>query len=334
MTDHRPAPDPYPTGHSPEDELGRVPEWLRRAAPEVEPGRGDRLRIALGGHSGKLLGGVVVLALLAFFGLVGNLGYQGFQRWREISTAYPTTSPPSGEQAVSSASPPPAAGPFDGTPAAGFPEGAAGIALPRVKRTGPFTEKQVADGLAKVRKALVTARLDRTFFTEKSPDRLVRQFAPDTRASIRKDFTAGGAANYATRLGPGTRLTNDPPRVQGRISYRATRDAYDIRVLEITTNFVWVYAVRSTRAPSVPDVILVHDTVIWEVPLPADVVTGSRGLWMRDANSYVTNVECAGLSKGLLELEITPTYGDAGSSGEHPDAVYDLDRSLKVADPC
>ncbi|WP_431876772.1 hypothetical protein [Micromonospora marina] len=310
MTDHRSVPDPYATDRPSEDELGRVPEWLRQPAPEVPPGRADRLRITLGGHSGKLLGGAVVVTLLAFFGLVGGLGYQGFQRWRDVSVAYPTTSPPSGEQAVSSASPPPAAGPFDGTPAAGFPEGTAGIALPKVKRTGPFTEKQVADGLARVRKALVTARLDRTFFTEKSPDRLVRQFAPDTRVHIRKDFTAGAAANYATR------------------------DADDIRVLEITTNFVWVYAVRSIRAPSVSDVILVHDTVIWEVPLPADVITGSRGLWMRDANSYMTNVECAGLSKGLLELEITPTYGDVGSAGEDPDAVYDLDRSLKVADPC
>ncbi|MFI7214590.1 hypothetical protein ACIBP4_24930 [Micromonospora maritima] len=325
MTDPRSDADPRPSHET----LGPVPDWLRQPTADVRPGLVDRLRIRLGRHSLALLGGTLVLVLLVCFGAAGLLSYEGSQR----PAAHPTISPPSGEQAVSSASPPPAAGPFDGTPAAGFAEGAAGIALPRAKRTGAFTEKQVADALAKVRKALVTGRLDRAFFTAKDPERLVRQFAPDDRSTVRADFASGGAANYATRFGPSTRLTTDQPRVRGRISYRATRDSGGIRVLEIATNFVWVYAVQSVRTLADPEVILVHDTVVWQVPHPGDVITASRGLWMQDAESYATNVECASLNKGLLELEITPTYGDSGD-GEHPDAAYDLDRSLKVAEQC
>ncbi|ATO14408.1 hypothetical protein CO540_11760 [Micromonospora sp. WMMA2032] len=329
MTDPRSAPDPHPSHEA----LGPVPDWLRQPTPEVAPGRADRWRIGLSRHSAKLLGGAAALLLLVCVGSVAATGYQGLQRWREVPVAYPTVSPPSGEQAVSSASPPPAAGPFDGTPAADFAEGAAGIALPRARRTGAFTEKQVTDALATVRKALVTGRLDRAFLTAKDPERLVRQFAPDDRATIRADFASGGAANYATRFGPSTRLTTDQPRVRGRISYRATRDADGIRVLEVTTNFVWVYAVQSVRTLADPEVILVHDTVVWQVPHPGDVIAASRGLWMQDAESYATNVECASLNKGLLELEITPSYGGPGD-GEHPDAAYDLDRSLKVAEQC
>ncbi|MBQ1042280.1 hypothetical protein KBX35_15460 [Micromonospora sp. C32] len=331
MTDHRSASGPHATDRPSEDTLGRVPEWLRQPAPEVEPGRGDRLRIALGGHSGKLLGGVVALALLAFFGLVGGLGYQGFQRWREPPAEHPTVSLPVGEQASSSASPPPAAGPFDGTPAAGFPEGAAGIALPRAKRTGAFSEKQVADTLAKVRKALITARLDRTFFTAKDPERLVRQFAPDARAGVRDDFPTGEAGTYATRLAPGARLTDDQPRVKGRISYRATKDRDGIRILEVTTNFVWAYAFPTTSPTPGDGVVVVHDTVKWSSPHPADVTAASAGLWIERADSYASNIDCAALDKGLLALG-KPSFG--GPADPDPDAVFDPDKTVDLPDTC
>ncbi|MBF5029691.1 hypothetical protein IRY44_08055 [Micromonospora sp. ANENR4] len=331
MTDHRSASDPYATDRPTEDELGRVPEWLRRPAPEVEPGRGDRLRIALGGHSGKLLGGVVVLVLLAFFGLVGGLGYQGFQRWREPAAEHPTVSLPVGEQASSSASPPPAAGPFDGTPAAAFPEGTAGIALPRAKQTGAFSEKQVADTLAKVRTALVTARLDRTFFTAKNPERLVRQFAPDARADLRDDFPTGEAGTYATRLAPGAQLTADQPRVKGRISYRATKDSQGIRLLEVTTNFVWAYAFPTASTEPGDGVVVVHDTVVWSVAHPDDVDRSSAGLWIDKADSYASNIDCAAFDKGLLKLG-KPSFG--GPADPDPDAVFDPDKTVDLPDTC
>ncbi|WP_254909589.1 hypothetical protein, partial [Micromonospora sp. NBS 11-29] len=250
---------------------------------------------------------------------------------RATPAAYPTISPPSGEQAVSSASPPPATGPFDGTPAADFPAGTAGIALPRAKRTGPFTEKQVTDTLARVRKALLTARLDRAFFAAKSPERLVRQFAPDARAGLRDDFPHGEASSYATRLAPGARLTADQPRVKGRISYRATKDRDGIRILEVTTNFVWAYAFPTASTTPGDGVVVVHDTVVWSTPHPADVTAGSVGLWIEKADSYASNIDCAALEKGLLALG-KPSFG--GPADPDPDAVFDPDKTVDLPDTC
>ncbi|MCW3844270.1 hypothetical protein ONA70_29695 [Micromonospora yasonensis] len=343
MTDHGPTPEsphrPDPPSHpdpwtASTDGLGTVPDWLRHPQPDAEPSAADRRRIWLSQHSVKLLGGAAALLLLTFFGLVGTAGYRAFQRWGEPSAAYPTISAPPGEQAVTSASPPPAAGPFDGTPAAAFPEGAAGIALPAAKRTGPFTEKQVAAALAKVRKALVTARLDRSFMTAKDPERLIRQLAPDDRANIRADFISGAFANYATRLGPEARLTKHQPRVKGRVTYRATRDKDGIRVLEVITNFVWVYAFQTTSPNPDDGVVLVHDTVVWQVPHQNDVRANSNGLWLWEADAYVVNVDCAALDKGVLELEAGMPALSGPVDTEDPDAAYDPDHTLDVADPC
>ncbi|PTA46942.1 PepSY domain-containing protein [Micromonospora sp. RP3T] len=331
MTDHRATPEPHPADPLSADALGRVPEWLRQAAPEAEPTRLARWRIGLNRHSGKLLGGAVAVLLLACAGVVTTVGYQGYRRWQAGPVAHPTVSPPGGEQAVTSASPPPTTGPFDGTPAAGFPRGAAGIALPRAKRTGPFTEKQVADTLAKVRRALVTARLDRAFFSAKDPERLVRQFAPDARADLRRDVPSGEVGSYATRLTPGARLTADQPRVKGRISYRATRDPHGIRILAVTTNFVWAYAFPTASTEPGDGVVVVHDTVVWSVPHPDDVRRGSLGLWLEKSDSYASNIDCAAWDKGLLALG-KPAFG--GPVDPDPDAVFDPDKTLDLPDTC
>ncbi|SCL21664.1 hypothetical protein GA0070624_2367 [Micromonospora rhizosphaerae] len=333
MTDQQPLPDPHRLDQPfpPADGLGTVPEWLRQPVVEAEPDRADRLRIWLGQHSAKLLGGAAALLLLTFFGLVGTAGYRSFQQWGEPPAAYPTISQPPGEQATTSASPPSAAGPFDGTPAESFPEGAAGIAVPAAKPTNPFTEKQVTAALSKVRAALVTARLDRTFMTSNDPERLIRQFAPDARADLRKDFASDTFATYATRLAPGARITAHQPRVKGRISYRATTDPQDIRILEITTNFVWVYAFQTSGTLPGDGVVVVHDTVIWSVPHPDDVDRSSNGLWIDEANSYASNIDCAAFEKGLLDVG-TPSYG--GPEDPDPDADFDPDRTLDIQDTC
>lgn len=328
MTDHPPPDRSTPSTEG----LGTVPEWLRQPPAEVTPDLADRWRIWASRHSGKLLAGTAAALLLAFFGLVGTTTYRSFQRWGQGPAPYPTISQPPGEQASTSASPPAAAGPFDDTPAAAFPEGAAGIALPTARRAGPFTEKQVATTLAKVRKALVTARLNRAFITSEDPEALIRQLAPDARGSIREDFTSGSFGSYATRLGPGARLTKHQPRVNGRVTYRATRDSGGIRMLEVTTNFVWVYALQTTSTVPGDGLIVVHDTVIWHLPHPADVRDSSNGLWLWDADAYVTNVDCVDLNKGLLKIG-TPTFGGPAST-EDPDAVYDPDRSLEATQAC
>ena len=278
MTSADPTPEPSSRPDPARPGSAEFPDWLHQLEKEIRLGRTVRLRIWFRRRAGRLLAGVGALVALALLATLGTVGY-GYAR-RPGPKAYPTISQPPGVYATSTASPPPAAGPFDGTPAAAFPQGAAGITLPPAKRTGDFTAKQVSAALTKVRAALVTARLDRTFMTAKDPERLVRQFAPDERADIRKDFTSDVFANFATRLAPGARLAPEQPRVKGRVTYRATRNPRGVPVLAVTTNFVWAYAFRTAGVYPGDGVVIVHDTLVWELPHPGDVRSGANGLWL------------------------------------------------------
>ncbi|MEU2611501.1 hypothetical protein ABZ570_07945 [Micromonospora sp. NPDC007271] len=347
MTDNRPTSPPPrqpgpPSGSG--GEPGTAPEWLRQPPADTDARRGDRLRSRLRRHAGLI---ATVLVLLTYIGVVGGAVLVSMPEAGGRPVPYAATSRPAGEHGRMSASPPPASppsaspppaspspaaiSPFDGTPAATFPQGQAGIVLPVAKRTGPFTEKQVAAALAKVRKAVVTARLDRRFMTRKDPEPLVRQFAPDARANQRKAFTSGTSAAYATRLAPGARLTADQPRVKGRITYRATKDADGIRILAVTTNLVWAYAFRTSSAVPGDGLVVVHDMVVWSVPHPDDVDADSNGLWIEDAHSYASNIDCAAFDKGLLRPG-APDH-DVPADPEQNE-VFDPDRILDIEDTC
>lgn len=322
---------------------GAAPQWPPRPPGAAGPSPGDRPRSGPGPHTGSLLTGATVLLLLAFVGVVGGavlvsmphsggrpVGYPTMS-WPAAPSASPSPATSPFDDTPPSASPTAAIGPFDDTPAAAFAPGQAGITLPPAKRTGPFTERQVAAALAKVRKALVTARLDRRFMSTRDTEPFVRQFARDARAGLREDFTTDTFAAYATRLAPGARLTADQPRVKGRISYRATRDPDGIRILAVTTNFVWAYAFPTDRTTPGDGVVVVHDTVVWSVPHPDDVNRSSEGLWIEKADSYAANIDCAAFAKGLLALG-TPRSG--GAADPDPDAVFDPDATLNLPDSC
>jgi hypothetical protein len=321
--------DPAPDARSGDD----FPDWLRELEREIQPSRWFRLRLRLRRRARRLLVGAGAVLAVGLLVTAGTVGY-GHVRLPSLP-AYPTISPPAGVQATTTASPPPAAGPFDGTPAAAYPAGAAGITLPPAKPTGDFTAAQVAAGLAKVRAALVTARLDRTFITATDPEPLLRHFAPDARADRRADFTQGAFASFATRLAPGARLAPEQPRVKGRVTYRAARNPHGVRVLRVTTNFVWAYAFRAPRYEPGDGVVVVHDTIVWELPHPGDVRTRSIGLWLVDQDSYLSNIDCAAARKSLLRLpgdERAPTPTPTGTVD--PDSLYDPDRSLEIPDNC
>ncbi|MFU8871261.1 hypothetical protein [Micromonospora sp. SL4-19] len=319
-----------PSSGGPEE----IPEWVRQLEREIRVGPAVRLRIWFGRHARKLRVGVAALLAIALLAYLGTVGYRYARRPAEQPRAYPTVSPPAGIQATTSASPPPAPGPFDGTPAAAFPEGAAGITLPPARATGGFTAKQVSDALTKIRATLVTARLDHAFLTSKDPERLVRQFAPDHRPAIRDDFRTGAFAHFATRLAPGARLLPGQPRVKGRITYRAVRDDTGVRVLEVTTNFVWAYPFHQPHVAPGDGVAVVHDTLVWRVPHPADVRSSARGLWFGGMRSYGANIDCAAFDKGLLDVGKWRDPGPVATPTVDPDSLYDPDRSLDIPDTC
>ncbi|WP_319458935.1 hypothetical protein [Micromonospora sp. RTP1Z1] len=327
MTSDDPTPDARPDRPAAGNDF---PDWLRQLEQEIQPSRWVRLRIRLHRVGGGLLAVVGALLVCGLLVTAGTVAYRHARR--PGSSAYPTAGPSAGVGADPTASPTTAAGAFAGTPAAAFPQGVAGIILPAAEPTGAFTAKQVAAGLAKVRAAMVTARLDRAFMTAKDPERLVRQFAPEDRDYLRWEFGTERWPTYATRLAPDARLAPDQPRVKGTVTYRATREPDGARVLEVTTNFVWAYAFARPGAAPGAGVAVLHDTLVWHLPHPDDVRPGSKGLRLWSNKAYGWNLDCALIRQGLLDAG-RPDYTSAGTT-EDPDQLYDPNHPIAVKDHC
>ena len=242
----------------------------------------------------------------------------------------PSATHPSGVFATSTATSAPT-GPFENTPAATYPAGAAGITLPAATAISGFTKAQVAASLDKVKKALIAARLDTKMLVNRDPSTLINMLAPDARPSIRNDFDKKDFFIFASQLAPGSTLTSDGPRVKGRVTFRAAKDG-DIRLLEVITNFVWVYPFSGSLAEPGDHLVVVHDEVHWMFPASADVENSSRGMWIDAAEGYASNIDCDQLKKSLLALGKPEAV--LPGSGEDEDTMFDPDRSLAIKETC
>lgn len=314
------------------DEPLRVPSWMREPEVHQPLGFGDRARLTWERVGGGLL---TVVGIALAVGLVGVLGWAATEGWPNYAASrqpdptnevVPTSAVGFGGQT----------GFFAGTPAESFAEGEAAIVLPAATPQPPFTTRQVGDGLAKVRQALILGRLD-TAMQHGDPDRFLALFAEDARSELRRDFQTGQFASYATRFRPHALRASVEARAKGRITYRATRAGNGIRVLEVTTNFVWVYPFRVPNVSPGDALVVIHDEVVWQVPHPDDVRPSSAGLWLASSQSYASNIDCASLAEGLIDVSSRLKFdlrpGTAGDDPD-PDRMYDPDQSLDLPGTC
>jgi hypothetical protein len=303
--------------------------------PPGEPPLRIRLALRYGRKATILVSVLAVLAILACAGGFGTVFVVGFRTyWAGGSEPYPTAEHPSGTFATSTAGASAAGGPFAGTPAHTYPEGAAGITLPPARATGDFTAKQVADALASVKRALVASHLDEATLVEGNAEAFIALLAIDSRADIHAEFVDGTASGYSARIAPGARLTEHQPRVSGRMTYSATTDPDGIRIIQVTTNFVWVYSFVPADITD-PGLVIMHDEIVWEVPHPDDVRLRSAGLWLTEWEGYVSNMDCTAADQGYLAPAgpddlVAPGPG----SDEDPDAVFDPERAVEIEDTC
>ncbi|SCG36315.1 hypothetical protein [Micromonospora inositola] len=289
----------------------RIPDWMRQPATDHELTRAERLRLGWEKHSGKLLGAVGLLLVVGFLGFLGTAGYRFVDKVNHGEVVLPVRS-----RATTAPRPVDAdgntLGVFVGTPAERFAECEAGITLPAARPSGPFTAKQVADGLAAVRAALVEGRLEPGMLHFDDQDRFLARLAPDARTAVRADLAKGASLGYATRIARDANpawVPEDGIRVRGTIEYAATTDRDGIRVLSITTRFFWVYSFDLFQAQTYPpgaELITLRDQVVWQLPHPDDVRPSSRGLWIADADVTILNSTCAALDKGFIALEAEP----------------------------
>ncbi|MCW3813436.1 hypothetical protein ONA91_03045 [Micromonospora sp. DR5-3] len=288
------------------DESVKVPDWMRHPVPEHELTGRERLRLGWERHSGKLLGAVGLLLVVGFLGFLGTTGWRFADKVNhgEVALRSRPTAPPRQVDADGNT-----LGVYLDTPAEHFAEGEQAIVLPAARAAGPFSAKQVADALSGVRTALVEGRLGKDMLYG-DPEAFLARLAPDARSTVTDDLAAGNNLGYATRI-----LRDANPgfvpdiRARGTIEYTATTTDDGIRVLAVTTRFIWVYSFDLFQAQKYPpgaELVTVRDEVVWHVPHPDDVRASSRGLWIGSAQVTVSNSTCAAMEKGYLALEYDP----------------------------
>jgi len=223
------------------------------------------------------------------------------------------------------------ADPFTGTPAAGYPKGAAGITLPAAKAVRGFSAAQVGAALGKVRTAMIAARLDESMLVGHDPARFIAMFAPRQRKRLEQDFAGKDFSTYASWISPAVTLDpGEQPRVSGRVTYASMMDD-ELRTLRVTTNVVWVYAFSRADRP----LVVVHDEIQWDFPSTVNLRPGDHGMWFGAIRAYHALIDCEAVGHGLLAP--TPQSRMATPdplSSEDQDALLRADHSLDIRENC
>jgi hypothetical protein len=185
---------------------------------------------------------------------------------------------------------------YAGTPAMAFPAGVAGLVMPAADGVGGFTDTQVGSALKMVKAALVAGHLDRKMLVSRQTDAFVELFAVSDRKDVRQTFLSGSFSGAAVRIAPGATLGPEQPRVSGRTLVRTSVDDSGLDVLEVVSNYVWVYSF----ANDAKSLVVVHDEQRWWIYHQADVKPNSVGLWLNYGKASAVNVDCTLSDKQFL----------------------------------
>jgi hypothetical protein len=221
--------------------------------------------------------------------------------------------------------------PFEGTPAATFPEGEAGIVLPPATELAGFTQEQVAAALESVKKAMIAARLDTTMLVKHDTSVLLGLIAPENQKSLEDLFAKKDFMHFATQIAPNYNLTADKIRVKGETTFSAKTEE-DIRFIEVKTNYVWVYPFAGELKEPGDHLVTIHDEITWLFPAEADVDPEFRGMYIDSTQSYSSNIDCDLADQSLLALG-KPRFVPGGATVDD-DQVFDPNGSLDLGNTC
>jgi hypothetical protein len=224
--------------------------------------------------------------------------------------------------------------PFLDTPAAGWADGEAGIVAPAPAQVGSYSPEAVAAGYARVRQAVITARLDRAVLEGHDFERYLTLLAPGAQAQIRPHYAPNvpDAYFYTTRVADGFHLLPVQPKVLGGMW--AEQDAEG--ALLIHTNYVFAYAFD----PGDADIVDVMEMVTVDRMqadyriLNGEWVGADQGLWPGAVQAYGYSVACAAYDKGNLAPAYSePNLGGTGTADDEKNA-FDPKTPIPTTSSC
>jgi hypothetical protein len=226
--------------------------------------------------------------------------------------------------------------PFADSPAASWPDGAAGIALPAAQAINGYTAEQVGTAVRQVRDVLVASRLDRRMLVDHDADAYLNAFAPDARRQLEPLFGTGREAEVQALVSlaaQGTQLLPVDPKVAGSMSVRAGGAGE----LIVHTNFVFVYAFN----PAAPDKIVDLMDILVVVRADVDYILrtgsrwtpGSQGWWYGAASGYAYSIACDAYHKGYLAPAFTE-HGAGEATSQERAVYFDPKSALPAASGC
>jgi hypothetical protein len=277
-----------------------------------------------------LVGGVVLVAVALVLVLLAQIGL--FDGDRTPAAVAPATSEPAGSVSLAQDW----THPFATSPAANWPDGAAGIELPAAHAVGAFTTDQVGTAVRQVRDLLVASRLDPEIVVNHDPSRFLAAFAPDARRQLRPLFGTGQEAQaqaLVSMVSDGAQLLPVEPKVSGRMTVQAGEQ----NELVVHTNYVFVYPFHTDAPNKIVDVMDVLVVVRAEV----DYVLRSGTRWARDSQGWwygetggnAYSIACDSYRKGFLAPAFTERTSNE-ASGQDRGRYFDIDSPLPAASGC
>jgi hypothetical protein len=312
-----PAPEPKTSRRASDPR----PKASRRAAGAAQragawptPDRGYATPTRRRGGGRSLL--TLILVLVVLFGISAGLrkllqrNPSGTGRATAGSSRTPGGSRPGATPARSSPLPTPAfsvASPFAGSPAASFPDGAAGIVLPPSRPVGPYTSAQVASAFVTVKNLLVAANLNVATLQGSRPTAFGSLLTSQQRSwfyeHLTKPVRPKNARPWLTRawvtsFAAGTELVGSIIKVHGAPMTAKVVTVSDRPALQITANYLFVYPVEQQGQPGSRLRVVAHEFATVQFAQWYDP-GGSLQPWISGFGDSYAGVQC-GTTDGFV----------------------------------
>jgi hypothetical protein len=213
------------------------------------------------------------------------------------------------------------ASPFAGSPAADYANGAAGIVLPAAHRVGQFSRAQVAAAYSTVKDMLVAAMLNRPAMDGAKPTALGTLLISRQRSWFYRHLTrpirprhkpAWLTRAWVTAFAPGTQVVGTIVKVHGAPMTAKVVTASQRTALQISSDYIFVYAVQQPGAPASRVRIVAQQYATVQFAQWTDP-GGSLQPWITDFGASYAGAQC-----GQADGFVHPAFPSVGPGSVAP----------------